>query len=205
MESFLSIVKDKIYTSEILINKSRFLGFAKFVENASQAEEFIANIRNKHNEARHICFAYRLINTSKASDDGEPSGTAGRPILQVLEKQNLINVVLVVVRYFGGIKLGAGGLLRAYTNTATSCLDNSIKIEYYKSNICKIKLEYKQYKSFLKQIENRFVVITNTNFDDGAEVDFIAKQDEIIENAQILGQTMFCFPKKELIKGEKWE
>lgn len=195
MESFLSIVKDKVYTSEILINKSRFLGFVKYIESSNQAEEFIAKIRTEHNDARHVCFAYRLINTSKASDDGEPSGTAGRPILQVLEKQNLINVVLVVVRYFGGVKLGAGGLLRAYTNTATNCLENSLKIEYYKSNICKIKLEYKQYKSFLKQIENRFVVITNTNFNDGAEVEFVARQDEIIENAQVLGQTMFCFPK----------
>ena len=194
MENFLSIIQGKVFTSEILINKSRFLGFAKFVENAEHAEEFIQEIRKKYSDARHVCFAYRLLITSKASDDGEPSGTAGRPILQVLEKQNLYNVVLVVVRYFGGIKLGAGGLLRAYTGTATSCLENSQKIMYYRSNICKIKLDYNKYQPFLKQIENRFVVITNTNFENGAEIDFIAREDEEIDNAQILGKTMCCFP-----------
>ena len=91
MESFLSVKKDEIYTSEIVINKSRFLGFAKFVESGDEAESFLNELREKYKDARHICFAYKLRNSARLSDDGEPSGTAGKPILNIIEKKGSLH------------------------------------------------------------------------------------------------------------------
>ena len=190
-------INSNISTSEIVINKSRFLGFAKHIETSEQAELFLKEIRKEHKEARHICYAYRLKNTSKASDDGEPSGTAGKPILQVIEKQNLFDVIVVVVRYFGGIKLGAGGLLRAYSNTATECLLSASKEVFYSSILYKINLEYKNYQSFLNKIKNRHIEILESNFDNGAELTIVARDNEIIDNAIKIGEALHSYKQKE--------
>jgi len=104
------------------INKSRFLAFVQNVTSEEEAQAFILKIKKRHWEARHCCSAYVLGergHLQKADDDGEPSGTAGKPILEVLKKQELSDIVIVIVRYFGGIKLGAGGLIRAYGKAAT--------------------------------------------------------------------------------------
>lgn len=108
----------------IEIKKSKFLGFAYKVENVEDVEKYINNLKTEHKKAKHICYAYIIKNPhqEKFFDDGEPSGTAGRPILNVLQKQNKENILVCVVRYFGGIKLGAGGLLRAYTKCASETL-----------------------------------------------------------------------------------
>ena len=102
---------------EITIQKSRFIAFTERVETEEQAQEFIQTIKKKHRDANHNCSAYMIgehDQIQKANDDGEPSGTAGVPILEVLKKRQLKDTVVVVTRYFGGIKLGAGGLIRAY-------------------------------------------------------------------------------------------
>ena len=114
MDSFYSVPTNKIYTSEIEINKSRFLGFAKYADTVQSAQNFVQQIREKFRDARHVVYAYVVDGMQKSSDDGEPSGTAGRPMLGFLQNKNCEHIVVVVVRYFGGIKLGAGGLLRAY-------------------------------------------------------------------------------------------
>lgn len=105
--------------------KSKFFSFFFYISDPSQIEKIILDIRAKHKKATHICHAVIYEGETyvcKCSDDGEPSGTAGRPILNVLEKQNRKNCMVVVVRYFGGIKLGAGGLVRAYTKAAAGVL-----------------------------------------------------------------------------------
>ena len=104
------------------IKKSKFYSQAYKVESKQQCDDIIEKLKTEHKKATHICFAYILSNTAKFSDDGEPSGTAGKPILNVLQKKNLVNVMVVVIRYFGGVKLGAGGLVRAYTKSASVCL-----------------------------------------------------------------------------------
>jgi uncharacterized YigZ family protein len=107
--------------AEIEIKKSKFIGYAYKISNVSDAANIVENLKKEHKKATHICYAYKIIGeiyAEKAFDDGEPSGTAGKPILNVINKQNLSNILVVVVRYFGGVKLGAGGLLRAYTKTA---------------------------------------------------------------------------------------
>lgn len=106
--------------AEIEIKKSRFIANVAPVESEADAWSFIEEIRARHSDANHNCFAFKAGAVQRMSDDGEPSGTAGRPILDVLEKQGLSDTAIVVTRYFGGIRLGAGGLVRAYSQTAVA-------------------------------------------------------------------------------------
>ena len=110
--------------AELVEKKSRFIGQVFPAETEEEARACIETVRKKHYDARHHCFCYRLANgTVRASDDGEPQGTAGQPMLAVFDRENVQNVVCVVTRYFGGILLGAGGLTRAYAKTAKMALD----------------------------------------------------------------------------------
>lgn len=114
---------------ELIEKKSKFLGYCITVNCAEEVEQFINNLKKEHKKCTHICYAYSISGATmlaKAVDDGEPSGTAGRPILNVIEKKNLKNILVVVVRYFGGIKLGAGGLVRAYTKCASSVVKQEL-------------------------------------------------------------------------------
>src|SRR5690625_2416674 len=117
--------------TEVIINKSRFIGYIKRTETEEEAKAFIAEIKAKHKDATHNCSAY-IIGASaliqKADDDGEPSGTAGVPILEVLKRELMYNVTVVVTRYFGGIKLGAGGLIRAYSGAASEVVQSAGKV-----------------------------------------------------------------------------
>ncbi len=109
-------------TSELLVKKSRFLGFVQPVASRAEAQAFVARLRAEHPDAAHVCWALLAGGQSAAVDDGEPGGTAGRPMLDVLRHQDLEGVLAAVVRYYGGIKLGAGGLVRAYTDTVAQAL-----------------------------------------------------------------------------------
>lgn len=110
---------------QIIIQKSRFIGYVRRVKTEDEAQTFIQEIKKKHYDATHNCSAYIIgehDEIQKANDDGEPSGTAGVPILEVLKKQGLKDTAVVVTRYFGGIKLGAGGLIRAYGSTTSQAI-----------------------------------------------------------------------------------
>ncbi len=123
------IIKDSNYT--YIISKSKFIGIIHKVYSKNEIDNIIEEYRKKHSQATHICYAYILPNIKKYSDDGEPLGTAGIPILDVLEKNNLCYVLAVVIRYFGGIKLGSNGLIRSYSHTISETLINNIKdLEY---------------------------------------------------------------------------
>ncbi|HBV23816.1 MAG TPA: YigZ family protein [Jeotgalicoccus sp.] len=116
--------------TETVIKKSRFLSFIKRTESEEEAKAFIADIKKEHKAATHNCSAYIVGKSAliqKADDDGEPQGTAGVPILEVLKKEELYNVAVVVTRYYGGIKLGAGGLIRAYSQGAASAVQEAGK------------------------------------------------------------------------------
>ncbi len=116
-------------TSEVVVKKSRFLGITFPVETAEEAAERIAGIRRKYYDARHNCYAYRLVGAEKFSDDGEPSQTAGKPMLDVLAGAGLTGALVVVTRYFGGTLLGTGGLVRAYTEAAQEAVKHSKVME----------------------------------------------------------------------------
>ena len=107
-----------INTSLIEIKKSKFYGYYYEINSIEEAKEVIEELKKEHKKARHIPYAYKVNNTAKKTDDKEPTNTAGLPIYNILERKNLNNHLLCVIRYFGGIKLGAGGLLRAYSEAA---------------------------------------------------------------------------------------
>ena len=133
---------------EMIINKSRFIGYSKPIESEEEAIEFIEEIKTKHKDATHNVFAYVVGEDSiiqRYSDDGEPNGTAGIPIIEILKKEELRNTVVVVTRYFGGIKLGVGGLVRAYIKGAKLGLDESQIVEKILHNKLKFKIDYTLY------------------------------------------------------------
>lgn len=132
-------------SAELLIQKSRFIGYASRAETEQQAMEFIDSIKAQHRSANHNCSAYMLgenDSIQKANDDGEPSGTAGVPILEVLKKKHLKDTVIVVTRYFGGIKLGSGGLIRAYGKAASEALAASGIVERRLHSLMKVTIDY---------------------------------------------------------------
>lgn len=130
---------------ELIIQKSRFIAQVKRAETEQKAQEFIQTIKKKHWNATHNCSAYLIgehDQIQKANDDGEPSGTAGVPILEVLKKRHLKDTVVVVTRYFGGIKLGAGGLIRAYGKAASEGLDATGIVERRLVQVMRVKIDY---------------------------------------------------------------
>ena len=119
--------KEEVDTFELEINKSRFIAYRLELSSLEQVKPFLEQLKKEHKKARHVCYAYvfcKDVVSEKCSDDGEPGGTAGYPILNVIKKKNLTNVLVAVVRYFGGIKLGAGGLTRAYTKACAGVLSD---------------------------------------------------------------------------------
>jgi len=137
----------------IIIRKSEFIGYVKNATTEEDAIEFINSIKKKHHDATHNCSAYMIgekDEIQKANDDGEPSGTAGKPILEVIKKNNLKDTVIVVTRYFGGILLGAGGLIRAYGQTASEGIKAAGVIERILHTIVSIQIDY----TWLGKIEN---------------------------------------------------
>lgn len=139
--------------SEFVIQKSRFLSFVKRAETEEEALEFIQEIKKQHHAATHNCSAYIIgehDQIQKANDDGEPSGTAGVPILEVLKKQQLKDTVIVVTRYFGGIKLGGGGLIRAYGKAASEGIAATGTVERKLHVLIKTSIDY----TWLGKVEN---------------------------------------------------
>lgn len=146
--------------AEIIEKKSKFIANIFYVETREEAEEKIKEIKKKYFDARHNCFAYSIFTKDRIierfSDDGEPSGTAGAPMLNILSSQNLRNVVVIVTRYFGGILLGTGGLVRAYTGAVQEALKNVEIIEKYLGLEVNLEVNYpnlEKLKYYLKQNE----------------------------------------------------
>lgn len=140
-------------TASYEIQKSRFISYTSHVETEAEARDFVAAIKKKHFDARHNCSAWVLgadSSQQKSNDDGEPGGTAGNPILEAIKQHGLTNVVVVVTRYFGGIKLGAGGLIRAYSHTASLGLEATPCLEVKPFCLMEAEMDY----SLLGTVEN---------------------------------------------------
>ncbi|WP_426355417.1 YigZ family protein [Exiguobacterium sp. R-39] len=138
---------------EIIIQKSRFITYLARATSEEEAQRFIADLKKKHSDANHNCSAYIIGERNeiqKANDDGEPSGTAGVPMLEVLKKRNLRNTVVVVTRYFGGIKLGGGGLIRAYGSSVSEGLNAVGIVERIAHDLVEITVDY----TWLGKLEN---------------------------------------------------
>ena len=128
--------------SELLIKKSRFIGRVEAVPDRASAQRIVAELAARHPGAAHVCWALLAGGHSAAVDDGEPSGTAGRPMLDVLRHQDLDGVLATVVRYFGGVKLGAGGLVRAYTDCVAQALKEAVKIPVVRQQTLRYSMPY---------------------------------------------------------------
>lgn len=140
-------VIDKDVSNEIIIKNSRFITFLFKIETKNEIENKLELIKKNHPKATHYCYAYITSEFKKSSDDGEPGGTAGIPILNVLEKEKLTNVLAIVVRYFGGIKLGAGGLVRAYSKSITEALSKTNYISLVDGYLIELTFDYKNQKN----------------------------------------------------------
>lgn len=137
---------DKNVSKEIEIKKSRFICMLFYVESIDDINNVFKNIKCNYKDATHYCYAYILDNQRKFSDDNEPSGTAGLPMLNVLEKNNLTNILAIVIRYFGGIKLGAGGLVRAYSKSVSQALKETMVIPFIEYEVLTLETSYDNQK-----------------------------------------------------------
>jgi uncharacterized YigZ family protein len=156
-------------SSEIVIKKSRFIGHAKPINSEEDATLFIEAIKKQHPSATHNCSAYvfgERDHIQKQSDDGEPSGTAGKPILEVIKNQGLKNIVVVVTRYFGGIMLGAGGLIRAYTDGAVAGIEAAVPIVMVNHRQVLVEVDYTWYGKLENEFRNRSLLLGETKFTD---------------------------------------
>jgi len=169
MEKFKTIL-EKNTTAEIIEKKSRFIANLFYVETPQEAENKIKQIKKKYYDAKHNCFAYITLNENeiqkKCSDDGEPSGTAGAPMLEILEKQSIYNVVVIVTRYFGGILLGTGGLVRAYSDSLKEAIKKSTLIEQEPGYEAEIKLPYADFEKFKYYCNKNNINIINSEYSD---------------------------------------
>ena len=172
---------DGEYEIKTEIKRSVFIASVKGEVDAQGAEDFVRAIRKKYPDATHNCYAYisdELGNVTRFSDDGEPSGTAGQPILDVLRKQNLVKTAIVVTRYFGGIKLGAGGLVGAYSQTAASGVavaKISTKTECERVDVF---ADYSVYATLEKHLRKANVVLDDIAYGDGVECRVFVPCDE---------------------------
>lgn len=162
--------------SELLIKKSRFLGCVQPVADRAAAQAIIAQLRAAHPGAAHVCWALLAGGQSAAVDDGEPSGTAGRPMLEVLRHQDFDGVLASVVRYYGGIQLGAGGLLRAYTDSIAQALRDARKIPIVKQRELRCELPYALEGLLRREIEA--VGASLTSIEHGEQVNCVFRLAE---------------------------
>lgn len=169
-------------TAEIEEKRSRFIASIYYVETVEEAEEAIKQTKKKYYDAKHNCFAY-IINEKenilkRFSDDGEPNGTAGSPILNVLERNNLCNVLIVVTRYFGGILLGTGGLVRAYTEAATKSVEKSEITEQELGYEIELEIQYQEFEKFKYYCNKNNINIKNIEYKENVSCIIEATENE---------------------------
>ena len=171
-------IKDNIENT-IIINKSSFITLLIRIDNVDEITRHINDIKEKFKDATHYCYAYIINGCIKSSDDGEPGGTAGIPILDVLQKNNLTNILCVVVRYFGGIKLGASGLVRAYSRSVRDALKLTTLLQIIPSKIYEITFSYSSVKYIDNILKNE--VIINKDFNETITYKINIINDDILK------------------------
>lgn len=177
-------VKENV-SAEIVEKKSKFIANVFYVETKEEAEDIIKSINKKYHDARHNCYAYRIFSidgiTEKSSDDGEPSGTAGAPMLTILSKNQLANVLVIVTRYFGGILLGTGGLVKAYSEACMEALKEANIVEKYLAQVFKIEISYTDIDKFKYFAKNNQIMIVNEEYLENVILKVAIKEKELLE------------------------
>ncbi len=166
MNEFITINEN--VQAEIVEKKSKFIANLFYVESVEEAENIIKETRKRYHDARHNCIAYRIVQKNnikeKFSDDGEPSGTAGAPMLNILQKNNLANVLIIVTRYFGGILLGTGGLIRAYSDCLISAIENANLVKMCLGEELEVTIEYCEFEEFKYYCKNNEISIVDVKY-----------------------------------------
>ena len=168
------------HSIENVISKSRFIAYIKPVSTENEAKAFIDEIKTKHKDATHNCSAYTVgpeMNIQKANDDGEPSGTAGIPMLEILKQQEIHNVCVVVTRYFGGIKLGAGGLIRAYSGAVRDVIYDIGRVELREAIPVTVTLDYDQTGKFEYELASTTFLLREQFY-----TDKVSYQIDVVKN-----------------------
>ncbi len=179
-EPYLTIAKNTTY--EQTIKKSRFICSIARVSSEEEAQQFIASIQAANKKATHNCFAYMIGDNDqiqRESDNGEPSGTAGIPILESLKLAKIHNVVAVVTRYFGGIKLGAGGLIRAYSNTTTEAIHQAGLVQRIKQAILKITVTYALHDPLLYYLKENNLEVASEEYEVNVETSIYVNETDL--------------------------
>ena len=183
MEEFTTIEEN--VSTEIVEKKSKFIANLFYVETVEESENIIRETRKKYFDARHNCIAYRVLENGqiieKASDDGEPSGTAGAPMLNILQKNEFANVLIIVTRYFGGILLGTGGLVRAYSDSLLKAIENSKKIVKCLGQQYKVEVDYSEFENFKYYCKKNNIYIEKLEYGEDI-VCIISMQNSIKED-----------------------
>ena len=165
----MNYISNKNSIFEYEIKKSKFIAMLFYTESSVEIKNILEKIKKEHSSATHICYAFVILENGikeKAFDDGEPSSTAGKPILECIKKNNLVNTLIVVVRYFGGIKLGAGGLIRAYASSAKLVIE-SVKdsfSEYKQFEYKNLEINYSKFEEFKHFCNINGIEIISSNF-----------------------------------------
>ena len=179
MSSGYFTVKEEI-ENIIVIERSKFICNIKSVVDETDAKKYIEMLRKRHSLANHSCYAYIADDKGliqKFSDAGEPQGTAGLPMLEVLKNRKIYKTVAVVTRYFGGIKLGTGGLTRAYGGSVLECLDKALIADMQEAAVYKTTLDYEGYSRLLKCLSDKNVSVLSTDFGNSVEVCYAVKSN----------------------------
>ncbi|GGE57047.1 IMPACT family member YvyE [Pullulanibacillus camelliae] len=170
--------------NEIVIQKSKFIAHVTHIENESEAQQMISELNKVHWKANHNCYAYVVgenNNVQKASDAGEPSGTAGVPILEVLKKKDLRDTLVVVTRYFGGIKLGAGGLIRAYSQATTAGIAASGVVERVPVTLYKITIDYPLLGAIENALQHSSYILRETTYTENVALEIAVREQDASE------------------------
>ena len=170
-----SIINNNEY--ELIVKNSRFISLIYKFKDGEDLNKILDEVKEKYPKATHYTYAYITESSKKSSDDGEPGGTAGTPILNVLEKEELINVLVIIVRYFGGIKLGAGGLVRAYSKACSNVIDKDNLIELVNGYLIKIEFNYDQEKDINYKLKDYEVI--NKEYTDRIIYEVLIPKDDI--------------------------
>lgn len=199
----LKTIKENVQ-AEIVEKKSRFIANIVYIQTEAQAEEELNRIRKKYYDAKHNCFAYSIITqtgiVNKSSDDGEPSKTAGAPILNIITKNELINVLVVVTRYFGGILLGTGGLVRAYSQSTQEVIKKAEFVIEQKGYELEITLNYNDFEKFKYFCKERKIEIINISYNEKIICSIELNNDEKDKLLDNLKELSFKVEKYKVIK-----
>lgn len=172
-------------TNTIVIEKSRFITYLEYCENEEQYKEYLKTIKKKHYDANHVCSAFLGKDTRRSSDDGEPSGTAGVPMLSCLDKHGMENTAAFVVRYFGGIKLGAGGLIRAYSSSVSEAIKQADLVEDRIFNQYTITLNYET-ANRIDYLLNKECEEVETEYSENVKYTFLTNDEKVLNRIEEL-------------------